>query len=527
MNSYRLILLLFFSANFWVASQAQQLVKSELLVQTHWSVNELKQIFPKTEIQKISDVLSVYLLIQSSEFSVEDVALLSRNTNIGYVNYNRTVENRAIPNDSLWSQQWALYNDGVNGTVEDADVDADEAWELNTGGVNFKGDTLVVAVIDGGFDLNHEDINWFVNKADTFGNGLDDDSNGYIDDTFGWNAYSNNGDLSNSSDHGTHVSGIIGAKGNNTLGVTGINWDIQVLPIRGSSGTESTVLRAYSYVYDQRKLYNDTNGEKGALIVATNSSFGINYGQANDYPLWCAMYDSLGSLGILNAVAGPNISINIDDQGDMPGTCSSNYTICVTNTKSDDIKGNAGYGEVNVDLGAPGTNIISTVSDSSYAEMTGTSMASPLVAGTVGLGFSYLCEDQWMEYESKPDSVALFMKQIILESVDQNITLLDKTVSDGRLNAHQFLVGIGNWCDGIYSVKEMEEAGVRLYPNPTVSQLNVELKKPSNIILISLTGQILAKYDFKEGVHQIDVSNLPAGMYFVRINHSTYPLIFQ
>ena len=91
--------------------------------------------------------------------------------------------------------------------------------------------------------------------------------------------------------HGTHVSGIAGAIGDNDLGVTGVNWNAKIMPIAGSSGVESVVVEAYGYVLEMRKLYDETEGEFGAYVISTNASFGVNYGNPANFPLWSALYD--------------------------------------------------------------------------------------------------------------------------------------------------------------------------------------------------------------------------------------------
>ncbi|MBP8754784.1 MAG: S8 family serine peptidase, partial [Chitinophagales bacterium] len=211
-----------------------------------------------------------------------------------------------IPNDLSFPLQWNFYNDGTTGGIADADIDADEAWDITTGGLTALGDSIVIAVIDDGFDINHLDLNFWKNYNEIPSNGIDDDGNGYIDDFNGWNVLTET-DVLDEYLHGTHVSGIAGAKGNNGFGVTGVNWDVKIMAVSiGLAVYESNALEAYAYVFDQRKLYDETNGEKGAFVVVTNSSFGIDYQLPEDYPIWCAMYDSLGRLGILNAAATIN-----------------------------------------------------------------------------------------------------------------------------------------------------------------------------------------------------------------------------
>ena len=332
----------------------------------------------------------------------------------------------AIPDDPYFSQQWAP-----------AIISLPQAWEeFTTGGVTATGDTIVVAVIDGGADWTHEDLNCWINTHEIPNNGIDDDNNGYVDDYRGWNAYNHNGYVG-SSHHGTHVSGIIGAVGNNEIGVCGVNWNVKVMSICGSSSDESIVVEAYSYALEMRARYNETNGEEGAFIVSTNSSFGVDYGNPDDYPIWCSMYDEMGNVGILSCGAGPNLNVNVDVVGDVPSTCPGNYLIGITNTTSQDVKNSgAGYGINNIDIGAPGTSIYSTTPNNNYGNSTGTSMATPQVSGTIALMYAALPEEMMQVCKSDPALFCLSVRQSLFDGAD-HLTSLDGLVASGRrLNAY-------------------------------------------------------------------------------------------
>jgi len=392
--------------------------------------------------QVLSERYRIYLLsfdptLINTEKIIYDI---SRNEYVALAQHNHIVQHRATPNDpSFAGQQWGMNNTGQTGGTNDADIDAPEAWNITTGGVTATGDTIVVAVIDGGFQLTHTDLqaNIFRNYDEIAGNGVDDDGNGYVDDINGWDAYNNDGGVP-SDQHGTHVAGIIGARGNNSTGVAGVNWNVKILPVAGSSGNEATVVRAYSYVAAMRELYNTSNGTKGAFVVSTNASFGVDFGQPASYPIWCAFYDTLGTLGILNAGAGPNSNTNIDAQGDIPTTCPSLYMIAVTNTTNTDARNNScGYGPINMDIGAPGTNIYSTVPTSTYQNLTGTSMATPHVAGAIGLYYAAACPLFIQDYKQNPSALALQMRSYLLTGVDSITSMATTTSSRGRLNLHK------------------------------------------------------------------------------------------
>ena len=385
--------------------------------------------------------MNIYLLSYNVSRSQPVDALISvmRNNSVAIAQFNHNVIERVIPNDTRFAEQWDKNNTGQTGGTPDADIDGPEAWENSTGGLTVTGDTIVVAIVDGGQQLDHQDLETWKNYAEIPANGIDDDNNGYVDDVNGWNASSNNGTIPANS-HGTHCAGIAGAKGNNSQGVAGVNWKVKTMPVVGSSGTESIVIKAYGYVLKQRKIYNNTNGAQGAFVVSTNSSFGVDNGQPANFPLWCAFYDSLGAAGILSAGAGPNNNVNIDIVGDIPTACPSNFMIAVTNTTNTDAKNSgAGYGPINMDLGAPGTSILSTTPGNSYGLSTGTSMATPQVAGAIGLIHAGASSVFINLVKNDPDSAALLFKQYILSSVDTIPSLTGITVSNGRLNVNKML----------------------------------------------------------------------------------------
>ena len=393
---------------------------------TSFAANFGSGIVPK---RLLSRRLNIWLFEIADKTEARETKMnhLAMNPEVRLIQNNHTniIMREAIPDDQYYEMQWAP-----------AVMQLPQAWEtFTTGGLTATGDTIVVAVIDGGTDWGHEDLNCWQNRHEIAYNGIDDDDNGYIDDYYGWNAYVHNGSVTGDS-HGTHVSGIIGAVGNNGIGVCGVNWNVRVLPISGRSGNESIVVEAYSYVLEMRARYNETNGEEGAFIVATNSSFGVDYGNPDDYPIWCSMYDEMGSVGILSCGAGPNMNVNVDQVGDVPSTCPGNYLIGVTNTTSEDVKfSGAGYGIGNIDIGAPGTNIYSTISNSKYSNMTGTSMATPQVTGTIALMYAAMPEEMIREYKNDPANFCLSVREALLDGADNLASLDGLVASSRRLNA--------------------------------------------------------------------------------------------
>ena len=384
-------------------------------------------IMPKRQLSKRLNIW-LFEINDNKELREDKMRRLNANADVRVIQNNHTniTLREAIPDDPYYYQQWAP-----------AIMNLPQAWEeFTTGGVTATGDTIVVAVIDGGTDWTHEDLNCWVNTHEIPNNYIDDDGNGYIDDYHGWNAYNHNGYVG-SNNHGTHVSGIIGAVGNNGKGVCGVNWNVKVMPIGGSSGEESIVVEAYAYALEMRARYNETDGEEGAFVVATNSSFGVDYGDPDDYPIWCSMYDEMGAVGILSCGAGPNLNVNVDMVGDVPSTCPGDYLIGITNTTSDDVKyTGAGYGINNIDIGAPGTSIYSTLPNNNYGNMTGTSMATPQVSGTIALMYAALPEEMMIACKNDPANFCLSVRHHLLNGAD-HLPSLDGLVASGRrLNAY-------------------------------------------------------------------------------------------
>ena len=407
------------------------------------SLDTSRYAIEKVLVRRLN-ILSIKLKNDMIGGPLSAIKELENNPFIDKVMPDTKVSRRNIPDDAQFNQQWALQNTGQSGGTIDADIDAPEAWDLSTGGVTPLGDTIVVAIVDGGMLLTHADLipNLWTNWGEIPGNGIDDDNNGYIDDIHGWNAYSSNGSIP-SDGHGTHVAGIVGAKGNNGNYVSGVNWDVKLMALGGSSGTTSIVLEAYGYILDQRAIYDSTGGASGAFVVATNSSFGVNNADCNSatYSLWNDMYNAMGQYGILSCGATMNNNSNVDVTGDVPTGCESDYMVSVTNTTRNDSKNSgAAYGATTIDLGAPGTQILSTYTGGGTSSLSGTSMASPHVAGAIGFMHASMSSGLASFYRSSPDQGAIIIKQIILDGTDQLASLNGITVSGGRLNLYNSAV---------------------------------------------------------------------------------------
>ena len=392
---------------------------------------------PLMESEMLNARLNLWRIHLGVEQSEEDavLGLIQRLPEVEIAQFNHYIQDRATPNDPFFGTQWHHQQSA------DHDIDTPEAWDLTTGGTTTDGDRVVVAVLEtGGSNYNHTDLigNHWMNDGEVDNNGIDDDGNGYIDDVNGWNSSTGNDNIS-AGGHGTAVSGMIGGVGNNGSGGTGVNWDVDIMQIQLSSLTESSVIAAYSYAYDMRALYNETGGESGAFVVATNASWGIDGAAPGSFPLWCGFYDDLGAVGILNCGATANNNVNIDVVGDMPTGCSSPYMVAVTATNSNDIRTFSGYGVNSIDLGAPGESVYLPTGSNAYAATSGTSFASPCVAGAIALMYAAPCSGLSSQALADPQGVADLVLNALLTGVDLVPNLVDEVATGGRLNVRNSL----------------------------------------------------------------------------------------
>jgi subtilisin family serine protease len=321
----------------------------------------------------------------------------------------RVYTDSTIPNDARFDDLWGLHNIGQSGGLVDADIDAPEAWDISTGS-----DTVIVAVIDTGVDYNHEDLaaNMWVNQAEYEGTGgVDDDGNGYVDDIYGYDFDHGDGDPMDDHYHGTHCAGTIGALGNNGVGVTGVCWNVKIMAVKfldsGGGGWTDDAIDSVEYATLM-----------GAHIMS-NSWGGGGYSQGLKDAI-----DAAGAAGITFVAAAGNDSVNNDTNPHYPSSYSSSNIIAVLSTdRNDNLSGFSSWGPTSVDIGAPGTSILSCEPGNQYQYLNGTSMATPHVSGACALLKSI-----------NPSLTVPEIQEILFNSVDEISSLSGKCVTEGRLN---------------------------------------------------------------------------------------------
>jgi subtilisin family serine protease len=297
-----------------------------------------------------------------SDNTLAAIEAMKLNPDVLYAEPNYIVYENATPNDPAYSQMWGLKNTGqadlLTGQLglAGADIDAELAWNTTTGSSN-----VVVGVIDTGVDISHPDLaaNIWVNPGEIANNGIDDDNNGFIDDVNGWDfAHSYhtvfNGDPSDPDDHGTHVAGTIGARGNNGLGVTGVNWNVRIMPLKflsGPNGNGSTAdaVSAINYAIMMRN--------RGVNLRVLNNSWG---GGGFSQSLLNAI-QAANNAGILFVAAAGNDTADNDHVATYPSNYNVPNVISVAaSTRFETLSSFSNYGANTVHLAAPGEQVLST-----------------------------------------------------------------------------------------------------------------------------------------------------------------------
>jgi thermitase len=315
-------------------------------------------------------------------------------------------------NDVRFGEQWSLENTGQNGGKADADISVLRAWAKTTGSSK-----VVVAVLDSGVDYTHADLvsNIWIRPADM--DAYFDDELGEFDDMHGFNATDRLRDPMDDNGHGTHCAGIIGAEGNNNYGIAGINWNVQIMPLKflngNGSGTTKDAIEAINYVIDRK--------QKGVNVRIISASWGSTQKSR-------ALQDAIkraGDEGITFIAAAGNDSMDSDKRPHYPAGYNLPNVISVAALdRNDALASFSNYGAKSVHIAAPGKEILSTWLKDEFYVASGTSMATPEVAGVAALVLS-----------TNPKMTVKELRDRLFDSVDKLDSLKGKVMTGGRLNA--------------------------------------------------------------------------------------------
>ena len=351
----------------------------------------------------------------SRENVIDTIEKLKAMPNIEYAEPNYNVYEFSEPNDTY-------YQNGKQAVLDL--IGAKKLWDFD-----IDCSDVAVGVMDSGIQTNHEDLidNIWVNTGEIVGDGIDNDGNGYIDDIYGWNCGDSNGDVSYVDEHGVHVAGIVSAATNNSKGVASVarNAKIASIKIFNSSG-KSTL----SYIIE------GINFAKKNDINIINCSFGgTGWGSSSVNTIKSAM---AAVPDMFFVIAAGNTTSASEANNDKVAVYPSQLTkdldnvISVANTtSSDELSSTSHYGATSVDIAAPGTVIYSTIPTSSYGTMSGTSMATPMVASAVAVMRAV-----------NPNISAKEIKETLCSSSDKLSALTGKVISGGRLNAYNAVKAI-------------------------------------------------------------------------------------
>ena len=362
---------------------------------------------------------------------------LAKNPWVTFVEPNYIYRKSAVSDDPYYAQGnlWGMYGDdlpaavGPSGTTNQFGIGAEKLWNDNLTGSS----SIVVGILDEGVQVTHPDLinNMWVNPYEVPDDGIDNDANGYVDDVHGWDFVNNDKTVydAGQDSHGTHVAGTIGGEGRNGVGVAGVNWDVTMISLKflgPDGGTTSAAVRALDYLTDLKVRH-------GMNIVASNNSWG---GGGYSAALHAAINRAAKQNILFVAAAGNSTAnndttasypSNYDSTQASPGESAASYdsviaVASITNTGG--LSSFSNFGATQVDIGAPGSGIWSTVPENSYSSFSGTSMATPHVTGAVAL---------YAAAQGRTVSGAE-IRSAILETAVPTASLAGRTVTGGRLN---------------------------------------------------------------------------------------------
>lgn len=368
------------------------------------------------------------ILVSSKMNTLDAIKAIKDLPEVEYAEPNYIYRHNATSNDTYYTDGslWGMYGDATS-PANQYGSQAGEAWAAGKTG----SDQVYIGIIDEGYMYNHDDLaaNAGVNPGEIANNGVDDDGNGYVDDVYGWDFDGNDNSVFDGvdDDHGTHVAGTIGAAGGNNLGVAGVVWNVKMLGgkfLGRRGGSLANAIKAVDYFTDLKQRH-------GINLVATSNSWG---GGGFSQGLKDAI-ERANQAGILFIAAAGNSSNDNDASASYPSSYDNSNVIAVASiTNTGGLSSFSSYGASSVDIGAPGSAILSCVPVrskgnivSGYASYSGTSMATPHVSGAAALYASI-----------NPGATAVQIKNAILSAAVPTSSLNAKVLTNGRLDVGGF-----------------------------------------------------------------------------------------
>ena len=387
------------------------------------SVESAHERIGSSVVREFTDIGYQHVILPEGMSVEEGMQLYKQEAGVAHVQPNFIYRIDLDPDDPSYTST------GLYGIQK---ISAPAAWNITTGSSN-----IVVAVLDTGIHKTHPDLtgNVWVNPGETPGDGIDNDANGYVDDTNGYDMLSMDNNTADGQSHGTHVSGTIGAVGNNDTGVVGVNWDVSIMSLKthddvAGGSTSATLILSFQYITMMKN--------RGIDIRATSNSYGGppeagTYDQALKDTI-----DATGRAGIVNCFsAGNQLTVSQEKDNDLvphyPSTYNGPSILAVASSDSNDnIAGSSHYGLTTVDVAAPGVSVLSTIptpSPGGYGTKSGTSMAAPHASGAIALLAS-----------AHPALSAASLRATLMNTVDVVPAFVGKTVTGGRINVHQAIL---------------------------------------------------------------------------------------
>lgn len=404
------------------AANEQEYVPGEYVVVMKKNAQVTASVFQSSfrafSAQAINKKAKTFLVkkspIERADFAIAE---LESNPAVAFAEPNYIYRINTTPNDPMFGDLWGLSNNGDKDGLKGFDINAVQAWTLSKGSKD-----IIVGVIDTGVDYTHPDLseNIWVNEAELNGvEGVDDDNNGFVDDIHGYDFANDDGDPMDDNMHGTHVSGTIGARGDDGVGVVGVNWNVRIMALKfitaAGSGTLESAIKAIDYSI-----------QMGAML--TSNSWG---GGGKSQSLEAAIQRARDAGQLFVAAAG-NSGKDSDATPMYPAAYEAENIISVAAVdRAGKLADFSNYGATSVDIGAPGVDVVSSTPNGKYKALSGTSMATPHVAGVVALLMAY---DRTLNWEQ--------VKSRLLKTSVPTEALRQKTTTGGMLNAYAALANV-------------------------------------------------------------------------------------